>query len=125
MGEYEVRARICKPLRSPGIDSKESLAPHFVAWRNRFLIIGAGILEQSIRTDSGIGLSYRPVRLRVFTKFRILEISYISYVFFKFGILFESGNNFAKIFEISFLQIYQLSIAKFMTFFLDTSVNVV
>jgi hypothetical protein len=37
---------------------------------------------------------------RVFTKFRILEISYISNVFFIFRILFESGNNFAKIIEI-------------------------
>jgi len=27
------RARICKRLRSPGIDSKESIPPAYVAWR--------------------------------------------------------------------------------------------
>jgi hypothetical protein len=29
------RARICKCLRSPGIDSKESVPPTYVAWRAR------------------------------------------------------------------------------------------
>ncbi len=43
------------------------------------------------------------VASRVFTNFRILEISNISF-FFKFRILFESGKNFAKIIEISLLQ---------------------
>ncbi len=28
-----IRARICKRLRSPRIDSKESIQPAFVAWR--------------------------------------------------------------------------------------------
>jgi hypothetical protein len=28
-----LRARICKILRSPGIDSKESIPPAYVAWR--------------------------------------------------------------------------------------------
>jgi hypothetical protein len=31
--EIANRARICKRLRSPGIDSKESIPPVFVAWR--------------------------------------------------------------------------------------------
>jgi hypothetical protein len=36
-GRYrnEPRARICKPFRSPGIDSKESIPPAYVAWRAR------------------------------------------------------------------------------------------
>jgi hypothetical protein len=31
--EKKPRARICKRLRSPGIDSKESIPPAYVAWR--------------------------------------------------------------------------------------------
>jgi hypothetical protein len=31
--ENRHRARTCKRLRSPGIDSKESVAPTYVAWR--------------------------------------------------------------------------------------------
>ncbi len=42
-----IRGRICKRLRSPGIDSKESIPPAYVAWR------------ASIRQ---IGLSYRPAQ---------------------------------------------------------------
>jgi hypothetical protein len=50
----ESRARIFKLLRSPGIDSKESIPPDYVAC--------VGILEQSpgARNRVGIGLSYRP-----------------------------------------------------------------
>jgi hypothetical protein len=43
---------------------------------------------------------FRCIHNRVFTKFRIFEISYISKVFCIFRILFESGNNIAKIIEI-------------------------
>jgi hypothetical protein len=32
-GRRECRARICKRLRSPGIDSEESIPPAYVAWR--------------------------------------------------------------------------------------------
>jgi hypothetical protein len=31
--DEESRAPICKRLRSPGIDSKESITPAYVAWR--------------------------------------------------------------------------------------------
>jgi hypothetical protein len=33
MGSLDYRARICKHLMSPGIDSKESIPPAYVAWR--------------------------------------------------------------------------------------------
>jgi hypothetical protein len=35
-GVCRVRVRICKRVRSPGIDSKESIPPAFVAWRGRY-----------------------------------------------------------------------------------------
>jgi hypothetical protein len=48
---------------SPGIDSKESVPPAFVA--------SAGIFKQSrgARNQVGIGLSYRPVRLHSLAEF--------------------------------------------------------
>ncbi len=46
MGEPGIRARICKRLRSPGIDSKESIPPGFVAWRAGTTILLR--LEESI-----------------------------------------------------------------------------
>jgi hypothetical protein len=51
------RDGIFKLLRSPGIDSKKSIQPAYVAC--------AGILEQSMgaRNRVGIGLSYWPARL--------------------------------------------------------------
>ncbi len=33
------RARICKRLRSPGIDSKESIPPAYVVWRAGMTIL--------------------------------------------------------------------------------------
>jgi hypothetical protein len=49
--------RYFKHLRSPGIDSKESIPPAYVA--------RAGIFKQSMgaRNRLGIGLWYRPARL--------------------------------------------------------------
>jgi hypothetical protein len=47
-----VRARICKGLRCPGIDSKESIAPAFVAWLGPVPV-------------GKVGLSQRPARLEV------------------------------------------------------------
>ncbi len=53
---WSCRARIFKLLRSPRIDSKESILPAYVA--------RAGIFKQSmgVRNWVGIGLSYRPAR---------------------------------------------------------------
>ncbi len=58
-----IRARICKHLRSPGIDSKESIPPAYVAC--------AGIFKQSMgdRNRVGIGLSYRPAKLNRLAEF--------------------------------------------------------
>jgi hypothetical protein len=57
-------ARICKRLRSPGIGSKESIPPAYVAWRAG-TTTRAGIFKQSVeaRNRVEIGLSYRPARL--------------------------------------------------------------
>jgi hypothetical protein len=68
---FETRARICKRLRSPGIDSEKSIPRAYVAWRagttnkvvvparkswNRF----RGLLKRSINTGSGhIFLSHK------------------------------------------------------------------
>jgi hypothetical protein len=38
------RARICKLLRRPGIDSEDSIPPAYVAWQNQFLIIDSWTL---------------------------------------------------------------------------------
>jgi hypothetical protein len=68
---------------------------------------------------------------RVFTKFRILEISYINYVFYSYTIqklqqCRENNRNLAITrMRIDSVQIYQFSITKIMTFFLDTSANIV
>jgi hypothetical protein len=35
------RARICKHLRSPGIDSEESISPSYVAWRAGQVVVPA------------------------------------------------------------------------------------
>jgi hypothetical protein len=74
----------------------------------------------------------RPHATRVFTKFRILEISYISYVFLNFVYYSkvqqfrENNRNFSITgVRIDSVQIYQFSIAKIITFFIDTSANVV
>jgi hypothetical protein len=32
--EFGYRGRICKRLRSPGIDSNESIPPAFITWRD-------------------------------------------------------------------------------------------
>jgi hypothetical protein len=32
--EFGYRARICKRLRSPGIDSNESILPAYITWRD-------------------------------------------------------------------------------------------
>jgi hypothetical protein len=52
---------------SPGIDSKESVPPAYVA--------SAGIVKQSIgvRNQVGIRLSYRPIRLHSLADFVLLE----------------------------------------------------
>jgi hypothetical protein len=54
------RDGIFKLLRSPGINSKESIPPAYVAWR-----AGAGIFKKSMgaRHRVGIGLSYWPAGL--------------------------------------------------------------
>ncbi len=44
-------ARIGKRLRSPGMDSKESIWPTYVAWRNQFL----GINSWAPETHSNSG----------------------------------------------------------------------
>jgi hypothetical protein len=89
------RARIFEHLWSPGIDSKESIPPAYVAWRagtiNLFYLVPSphrlfknsssapydyekawdGIFEQSMgaRNQVGIGLSYRPARLHRLAEF--------------------------------------------------------
>jgi hypothetical protein len=45
------RARICKRLRSPGIDTEESISPAYVAWR----------------ASTTNRVSYRPARMRIDT----------------------------------------------------------
>jgi hypothetical protein len=45
----QLRARICKSLRRPGIDSENSIPPAYVAWR----------------AGTQIGLSYRPAMLGI------------------------------------------------------------
>jgi hypothetical protein len=61
---YHCGGGVFKLLRNPGIDSRESIPPVYVAC--------AGILEQSMgaRNREGRRLSYRPARLH-----RLLEIS--------------------------------------------------
>ncbi len=53
-------------LWSPGIDSKETIPPAYVAWRP-----GAGIFKESMgaRNRGGIGFSYRPARLHRLAEF--------------------------------------------------------
>ncbi len=82
---WNFRARICKRLRSPEIDSKESIPPAYVAWRvgtskvcrtgppgcmgidSWFKNSGSEISEKSMwaRNRVRIGLSYRPDRLHM------------------------------------------------------------
>ncbi len=42
--KWKIRDRICKRLRSPGINSKEAIPPAYVAWRagttNRIIVRG-------------------------------------------------------------------------------------
>ncbi len=50
-------ARICKHLRSPEIDSKESIPPTYVAWRNRFLEIASWV--ENLSPAMGRGIDFR------------------------------------------------------------------
>ncbi len=50
---FYFRARICKRLRSPGIDSEESISPAYVAWL-------AGTTNRANRV-----VVYRPARLGI------------------------------------------------------------
>ncbi len=73
-------ARICKRLRSPGIDSEELILPTYVA--------RARIFKQSLgaRNRAGIGLSYRPARLHRLAEF-ILWNQFLSYLnVYKYGL---------------------------------------
>jgi hypothetical protein len=70
------RARICKRLWSPGIDSDGPIPPAYVAWRagttNRVVVeYRAGIFKKSMgaRNRGGIRLLYRTARLHRLAEF--------------------------------------------------------
>ncbi len=52
------RARICKRLRSPGIDSKESIPPAYVAWRadtsNRVVVPACQAINRFLGSLKGL-----------------------------------------------------------------------
>jgi hypothetical protein len=82
---------------------------------------GIGPIAASLGSDVGC------LRNFVSSKFRIFRIFFlISYTTRKWQQFRENNRNFAVTgVRIDSVQIYQFSIAKIMTFFLDTSVNVV
>ncbi len=64
--KFGLRARICKRLRSPGIDSYESIPPGTVAWRSSTITLFLlGTYPHRMFKNPSSGLSYRPARLGI------------------------------------------------------------
>ncbi len=76
----EVRARICKSLRSPGIDSKVSIPPAYVALRAGMIILFALLAARLHRQAESIPCLLKGLQIRALVRVALFNIQYLSHV---------------------------------------------